>query len=71
MPKLKLKLLQGDKGLKGWPRVGDVIKMQSLKNLTMPLMTSYTTLRKQNVTTRTKDVALNPTPTFEGQKKTH
>jgi hypothetical protein len=35
----------------------------------MPLMTSYATLQKKNVATRTKDIALNLAPTPKGQKK--
>jgi len=37
--------------------------MQSLKNLTMLLVTSHATLQKQSAAIRAKDVVLSPTPT--------
>jgi len=37
--------------------------MQSLKYLTMFLVTGHATLQKQNATIRKRDVLLNPIPT--------
>jgi len=40
--------LRGEKGSKGDRRAKGAIGMYNLKNLTMPLVTSHTTLQKQS-----------------------
>ncbi len=62
---------KGRKGKSGDQGVKNVIGMQSLKSLTMFLVTNYATLQKQSVVARTRDIALNPISNLKDEKWPH
>jgi len=52
-------------------RIKRTLGWQSMKNLTMHLIVGHAMLLKKNVITRTRDIAITPTPTPKKQKMPH